>query len=547
MVNKALGTIVDWLQDITEKSQIPDCVTNVLMEAYDGKYATRVLDAVTKRRNGAASWQEQTAGQVFASEPTSSTDALATHSFRRLSLENDMPVGGPKRNPDPINEARKQAKKECSAFNKYGLKEGESGVTVIPFMDEATLKSERQKLIAYFNSMPEYKNGCVDGVQQGGQMPQPYAKGEEEDEPDPETFTKDSSLSPSTFDNDGFAPVEGGFAGMGNPSSYHNRFVRDLRMAAHVAVVESGVIPVKENENLEQEACRLMVRRSYKTPTAETWHRDEAIFAKDGDTIYGGWVNLDLERDQIFSMVPYTAYDDDVKTMNNGFNKISVSEHLGLVQRSVEVRVPPGHILIFNERTIHEVFAVPLRKCDVDGLSGSQVARCRLFMGWRTTTDTKPITPNLEARLDKQEALPLKSGQHVHPRPPQGFGVDDFQKVYPGKFYPGPPPMYSALHLTNNPLLLKKLASHLKTACTEIITYRNNGKQAKRYPNGLRAPILYMPSLYELNKRDPTITMYPAYTEAERSILRPGREWRGLRRLDGTIMPLLELDSDSKG
>ena len=96
-------------------------------------------------------------------------------------------------------------------------------------------------------------------------------------------------------------------------------------------------------------------------------------------------------------------------------------------------------------------------------------------------------------------------------------------------------------------LLLKKLASHLKTACTEIITYRNNGKQAKRYPNGLRAPILYMPSLYELNKRDPTITMYPAYTEAERSILRPGREWRGLRRLDGTIMPLLELDSDSKG
>ena len=553
-VEKAMNAFLTYVVD----GCVPYCVKNVVRNAcaranVDEHYATHAL-AYLKTQAGerAASSHEQTVGRVLASEPTSSAVTLATHSFRRLSLENDMPVGGdsePKRTrrENPINEARKQAKKECPEFNKYGLREGESGVTVIPFMDKATLEGEREKLRAYFDSMHEYKNGEIYDVKQGGQMPHPYANGEKQCEPDPETFANGSKLSLSTLNNDGFAPVEGGFAGMGNPSSYHNKFVRDLRMAAHVAVVESGVIPVKGDENLEQEACRLMVRRSYKTPTAETWHRDEAIFAKDGDTIYGGWVNLDLERDQLFSMVPYTAYDEGVKNMNNGFNKISVSEHLGLVQRSVEVRVPPGHILIFNERTIHEVSSVSLKKCDVDGLSGSQVARCRLFMGWRTTNDTEPITPNLDARLDAQEALPLKSGQHKHPNPPEGFGEDDFQKLYPGKVYPGPPPMYSKLHLTNNPILLKKLASHLKPACTEIITYRGSGKQAQRYPNGLRAPILYMPSLYELNKKDPTITMYAAYTEAERSILKPGREWRNLRRIDGTIMPLLKLDSDSKG
>ena len=104
--------------------------------------------------------------------------------------------------------------------------------------------------------------------------------------------------------------------------------------------------------------------------------------------------------------------------------------------------------------------------------------------------------------------------------------------------------MYSPLHLTNNPLLLKKLASHLKPACTELFTYRNpNGKQAGRYPNGLRVPLLFMRSLRELSDVDPTITMYDAYTEAERSILKPGREWRGLQKIDGTIVPLLRLDS----
>lgn len=398
----------------------------------------------------------------------------------------------------------------------YGLGPGQSGVIVIPFADAATLAQLRAELAEYVDSMPEYKPA--------GLNPNPYAPKEEIFEPVPGAFRKDAGYNPSTFDNDAFFPVEGGFAAMGNPSSFHNPFVRKLRMAAHVAVLESGVIPVAADENFEQVADRLMIRRSGKNPTAEAWHRDEAKFAVPGDTVYGGWVNLDTDRSQVFSMVPFSA--NEVAGQNNGFARIEESKHVDLVRYSFQTVVPPGYILIFNERTIHEVVARPLKSLETRGRTGSQLARCRLFFGWRTTKSTTPITPNLDARLEMQEALPIKSGQHVHPNPPPGAPVD----------YPGPPAMYSKLHPTNFPLLLKRLASHLKPAATQLYMYQPGGKQAQRFPNGLVAPKLFMPSLRELSEVDSSIQMYPAYSDEEKSILFPSRVWRNLRRLDGSIV-----------
>lgn len=413
--------------------------------------------------------------------------------------------------------AREAASKRAP-FNPvlYGLGPGQSGVTVIPFADVAMLAQLRAELAAYIDSMPEYKPA--------GLNPNPYAPKEEISEPVPDAFRNGALPNPSTFDNDAFFPVEGGFAAMGNPSSFHNPLVRKLRMAAHVAVLESGVIPIAPDENFEQVADRVMVRRSEKNPTAEAWHRDEAKFAVLGDTVYGGWVNLDVERAQVFSMVPFSA--NQVAGQNNGFARINESEHVDMVNYSFRVVVPPGHILIFNERTIHEVVARPLKSSEIRGKTGSQLARCRLFLGWRTTKATTPITPNLDARLETQEALPIKSGQHTHPNPPPGAPGD----------YPGPPAMYSKLHTTNFPLLLKRLASHLKPAATQLYLYQPGGKQAQRFPNGLLAPKLYMPSLRELSEADPSIQMYAPYTGAEKSILFPSRVWHNLRRLDGSVV-----------
>jgi hypothetical protein len=405
--------------------------------------------------------------------------------------------------------------------SEFGLGRNQSGVTVIPFASQAKLPQLRAELAAYVDAMPEYRRS--------GFLPFPYRTGEEIFETDPTTFAKGGNLSPSTFDNDSFFPVEGGFAALGNPSSFHNPFVRKLRMAAHVAVLESGVVPIAADEKFEQVADRLMVRRSTKNPTAESWHRDESKFAVPGDTVYGGWVNLDLDRTQFFSMVPYSA--NEVTGQNNGFSTIPESQHVSLIKRSVRVAVPPGHILIFNERTIHEVVAKPLSEADKSGKTGAELARCRLFFGWRTTKAQEPITPNLTARLEVQEALPIKSGQNIHPRPPPGAPVG----------YPGPPAMYSKLHTTNFPMLVKRLASHLKPAATTIYKYAAGGKQAARFPNGLIAPILYMPSLKEMNAIDPTITMYGPYTKEEVSILYPSRTWTNLQRLDGSVVETLTL------
>lgn len=442
-------------------------------------------------------------------------------SLASLDFNSDTGVDGGITKPKHILKSKEKPKQPTLDPSDYGLKSGQSGVTVIPFADAAELTELRAELAAYVDSMPEYKRI--------GQVPIPYLKGESVLEENPSSFSRGSYDNPSTFDNDAFFAVEGGFAAFGNPSSFHNPFVRRVRMAAHVAVLESGVVPIEPTESFEQVADRLMVRRSEKNATPEAWHRDEAKFAAIGDTVYGGWLNLDADRTQFFSMVPYSA--NEVSGQNKGFNKIEESEHADLVKRSFLVAIPPGHIIIFNERTIHEVMARPLKQSEKNGRTGSQLARCRLFFGWRTTLQKEPITPNLEARLDNQEALPIKSGQHIHPNPPPGAAPD----------YPGPPAMYSKLHPTNFPLLMKRLASHLKPVATELYKYQPGGKQAQRFPNGLMAPKLYMPSLKELNALDPSIEMYEQYSSEERSILYPSRRWRNLIRLDGSVLPILEL------
>ena len=479
---------------------------------------------------------------------------------------------------------------------EYGLKPREAGVTVIPFASATELATLRARLANYINHMPEYTpsgtrpvnlafgsewqffgmnpptSGTLleneslsmllthygsDVVVEKAMLAELKVKKVKQDsyiratngryyvqsvhaneleifEPKPHEFSDGGLESMSTFDNDHFHMVEGGFAALANSSSFHNPLVRDIRMAAHAAVIQSMAIPIEDGENFEQIVDRLMVRRSDKDPTAESWHRDEAKFAEDGDTVYGGWVNLDQDRSQIFSMVPYTA--QQVKS-NKGQGFAALKTHqeiLNAIQQSRKVTVPPGHILIFNERTVHEVVARPLKKYDrinADGSpkSGSDLARCRLFFGWRTTKRTTPMTPDLQRRLLAQEALPLKSGQHLHPNPPVGQRAN----------YPGPPPMYSPLHLTNFPLMLKELATHLKPAATLFHLYKDDGIQAGRFPNGLIIPAMFMPSLEKLNEADPTIKLYTPYSEDELKLLTPRRSWTNLKRLDGSLITSL--------
>ena len=87
----------------------------------------------------------------------------------------------------------------------------------------------------------------------------------------------------SIFDMTQTNIAAGGFAALNHPSSFHNQFVRSLRMFAHGEVVFRDLFGMTNNgansgsTHLEQVVDRMMVRRSSQTPTSEAWHRDVAV------------------------------------------------------------------------------------------------------------------------------------------------------------------------------------------------------------------------------------------------------------------------------
>jgi len=203
--------------------------------------------------------------------------------------------------------------------------------------------------------------------------------------------------------------VLGGFSALGNPSSFHNPFVRRMRQYAMTEVI-ALMEEMRPNKNykLEQVIDRLMVRPVGLSPSAESWHRDESALAYPCDQIFGGWWNFD-DEDQYFSCVPGSHRGI---TGNRGFSLIKDAEQKKTCESSaVRVRVPPGSIIVFYEKIVHEVIA---RK--------AKHVMLRLFLGWRLTQYDTPLYP-VDMKLEMQSVMPLKSNQI--------------------------PPMYAKLHWTN--------------------------------------------------------------------------------------------------
>ena len=378
----------------------------------------------------------------------------------------------------------KKTKKGGQSVCPPGLEHGQSGVVCIEILDTAALKQARSDLKQEFDNFPEFvqkrelriENGKIE---EGG-----------------------PSLWP-TLENDDFLPVGGSFGALGNPSSFHNPFVRKMRRLVHYEVLKSGKVPI-HGRNFEQIADRLLVRRPYKSPTAEAWHRDEAMFAEEGDDIYGGWLNLDA-TDQHFSFVPNTAFDDSVKGVNRGFAKLSEYEQPYCLWNSSLETIKPGHLMVFNERTIHEVLS-----------HGHHETICRLFFGFRVTHGESPLTPGLDKRLDDQEALPIKSGQHPHPHPDASIQLKRDQ------IFPGPPPVYPQLYWANHPNKLELLAQYFHRSLLEVKHYGEHTKNREKYKTGVITVKRFFPSLEELGSK------FDKYTDEEIAILKPGRRWTGL-------------------
>lgn len=195
----------------------------------------------------------------------------------------------------------------------------------------------------------------------------------------------------------------GGFGAYGNPGSFHNMFVRTLRMQLYpVAQAVFRDYVCDPTMKMEMLFDRMMKRPAGIQYSGETWHRDVSTTAAPDDVIFGGYVNLD-DNDQVFLCSP----GDFGERSASGFVKHSAPPKR--LQR--EVAVGPGQLLIFRQDLLH---AVKDREYDYD--------RYRLFTGWRLTSSRVPLFGDDEMdrvfndfatpRLPSGQKTPLYSSNH---------------------------------------------------------------------------------------------------------------------------------------
>lgn len=319
----------------------------------------------------------------------------------------------------------------------------------------------------------------------------------------------------SLFDMTQTNIAAGGFAALNHPSSFHNQFVRSLRMRAHGEVVFRDLFGMTNNNganrgstHLEQVVDRMMVRRSQQTPTSEAWHRDVAVGTRPGDRVFGGWINLN-SYDQYFSCVLGSAHERRDPTDPVGFATIPEAKHPEIVARSSKVVIPPGHMIVFNEDTIHEV-----------ANNTNTTTLLRLFTGWRLSRwepfgqTPEPLIVDLDRRLRDQEGMPLKSGQHKHyyddyfeDKVPEARKYHETNNPSGFKYYPGPPPFYPSAYWGQiDPVTVIQFCQLLKPELvhTRFFNPETSQKRSGQFPNGVRCnlDIHHAPSGTQFNAND---------------------------------------------
>lgn len=217
----------------------------------------------------------------------------------------------------------------------------EDGVVVVPVFNATERKQWRETMLRCIHSFPEY--------------------------------------------TDTSAPVLGGFAALGNPSSFHHPDIRRLRHRVYNHVKNTVLRPYAAVTGMDMQSellfDRLMWRQPGQAATAESWHRDVCVppprsTLQEEDAIFGGWTNFD-DVDQVFSCVPGTHLDRRLFEFKPGFDKIQKEQHARYKQRSHRIRVPPGHAVVFFQHIVHEVVSSPAKHDMI-----------RLFHGYRLTHAT---------------------------------------------------------------------------------------------------------------------------------------------------------------
>jgi hypothetical protein len=207
--------------------------------------------------------------------------------------------------------------------------------------------------------------------------------------------------------------VMGGTSFAGNPSVFHAPFFRQLRLQVFSELIQLVFRNYKNdylnsNVSLEMILDRVLIRPAGDLPTRESWHRDESPYAspEQGDIVFGGWLNLDLEPQYFSCAIGSHRGIDPTKRGTKGFNKLSPEEVATFEANKRIIEIPPGGLIVFNEDLAHEIL--------INRQTKKTFTSIRLFHGFRFTPQSglNILGRDLLLRLlEEQSVIPIKSGQ----------------------------------------------------------------------------------------------------------------------------------------
>ncbi|KAK3263669.1 hypothetical protein CYMTET_27555 [Cymbomonas tetramitiformis] len=375
-----------------------------------------------------------------------------------------------------------------------------------------------------------------------------------------------------------------GFGAVNTASSFHNRFVRAIRLRAHVVVAKVLDDYRKKNKHPKAEAVRLQqlfgrMSVRVRSPTPELWHQDNAETSQYGDGDYreaniseplpdvtfGGWIAFNQGKDPVTGeSVPQGAslysnshgYVVPAKARrqgkNMGFGKLTYEDVTSLIEdrggRSAGnptlktlVRTPPGTIFLMHQTIVHEVRAVKPPE-----------PMFRLYLQFRLTSDDRDLLEFGNKEISPDTVSHAQDGDH------RAQNVDDVCENMRVPKLPSNqmPSMYNRKGVDMNaqkPNLLRWFNLYVREEMRVVENVYVNtglakplpsnmdedsmdqdGPEKKYYVMPLHAPSLseirYNPKYSGMQRLDiQWDDLFPVYDEVERNILKPSVDNFGLQ------------------